>query len=66
MSKISSAVDYILKELEQLFPVNHLYTGKDICKIDERLCPKDIEAYMQPATDILEPNQEKPNGYKRS
>lgn len=63
MSKISSAVDYILKELEQLFPVNHLYTGKDICKIDERLSPKDIEAYMLPATDILEPNQEKPNGY---
>jgi len=60
MSKISSAVNHLLKDIELLFPDDHLYTGEDINRIDNELRPKDLQVYMNPETDILEPGQESP------
>ena len=60
MSKITSAVNYLLRDIEHLFPKDHSYTEEDINLIESELRPKELQAYMNPETDILEPGQESP------
>ena len=60
MSKITYAVNYLLQDIEPIFKYDHSYTSGEINEIDIILHPKDLEAYMNPPSDILEPGQESP------